>query len=72
MLGYYLDGKSTAGCYYFGGHRPVRELYNLRTGGRYVQIHNPGKFIIAMIDADRDINLDEDVIEIEKDLDKLM
>ncbi len=72
MLGYYLDGKSTAGCYYFGGHRPVRELYNLRAGGRYVQIHNPGKFIIAMIDADRDINLDEDVIEIKENLDNFI
>ena len=60
------------GCYYFGGHRPVRGLYNLRAGGRYVQIHNPGKFIIALIDVDRDINLDEDVIEIEKNSDKLM
>ncbi|GAJ11822.1 unnamed protein product, partial [marine sediment metagenome] len=31
-----------------------------------------GKFIIAMIDADRDINLDEDVIEIKEDLDNFI
>ncbi len=28
----------------YGGHRPVNEIYRLRAGGRYVQIHNPLRF----------------------------
>jgi hypothetical protein len=28
----------------YGGHRPVRELYQLRNNGKYVQIHNPNSY----------------------------
>lgn len=64
MLTEYLDWDFSR-SFYFGGHRPVDELYNIRAGGKYVQIHNPDKFIIAKIDQMKDINLDEDIIELE-------
>jgi len=62
MLEYYLKDIDIDKTYYFGGHRPVAQLYNTRAGGRYVQIHNPGLFIIALIRTDRDINLNTDII----------
>ncbi len=72
MLEYYLDMEGQAPSYYFGGHRPIRELYNPRADGKYIQIHNPNKFIIAFIREDKDINLDEDIIEIENKIDILL
>ncbi len=71
MLKFYLDEEFLQGSYYFGGHRPVAELYHLRADGRYVQIHNPNKFIIAYIRPDREIDLDEDIIEIEDSSSKI-
>ena len=65
MLDYYLlDEENIEESYYFGGHRPVKGLYHLRAKGRYVQIHNPNKSIIATIKEDKPIDLDEDIIEI--------
>lgn len=66
MVEHYIDPEYRERSSYFGGHRPVRELYNQRAGGMYVQIHNPDKFIIAFIQEDKDIDLSEDIIEIEK------
>jgi hypothetical protein len=66
MLKYYLSEKEFDSGYYFGGHRPVSGLYNTRSSDRYVQIHNPAKFIIAFIKENDDINLNKDIIEIEK------
>jgi len=66
MLAYFLR-ENTDGAYYFGGHRPVQGLYSLRAGGKYVQIHNPGNFTVALIDGDiniLDINLERDVVTI--------
>jgi hypothetical protein len=68
MLEHYLDDVPNS--YYFGGHRIIRENYFLRAENKYVQIHNPNKFIIAFIKTDRDINLDEDVIDIENEIQK--
>jgi hypothetical protein len=65
MLRYYLELGEEEQCYYFGGHRPVTGLYNLRAEGKYVQIHNPGKFIIVLINPEGSIDLDEDIFEIE-------
>jgi hypothetical protein len=50
--------------YYFGGHRPIRELYNQINDDRYVQIHNPRKEIVVKIDQSQPLDLDNDVIEI--------
>ena len=71
MLEYYLKIENLEGCYYFGGHRPVEGLYNLRAGGKYVQFHNPNRFLIAMIKNDRPIDLEEDIFEIEKNVSTL-
>lgn len=65
MLKHYLNSTSSAEpVYYFGGHRPVKGLYNLRAEGKYVQIHNPDKFILAYLQVDKEIELDKDIIEI--------
>ncbi len=65
MLRYYLGEEEWNTCYYFGGHRPVKNGYRLRAGGKYVQIHDPGRFVIAVIRKEGDIDLDRDIIEIE-------
>ncbi len=49
---------------YFGGHRPVGGLYGLRAGGRYVQIHNPGRFGIAWVEPGRPFRPEEDMVDI--------
>jgi len=65
MLEEYLENGVVGEAFYFGGHRPVREQYNLRANGKYVQIHNPERFIVALIDPERPIDLERDVFEIE-------
>ncbi len=72
MLDRYIDGENNPRSFYFGGHRAVAGLYNLRADGRYVQIHNPNKFIIALIKPDKDIDLEEDIVEIENNVDKIL
>ncbi len=64
MLNYYLEEEEVKKSFYFGGHRPVSELYNPRAKGKYIQIHNPNKFIIVIIKSNKDIILDEDIIEL--------
>ncbi len=63
MISHYLGEDCP--CYYFGGHRPVTGSYKVRAEGRYVQIHDPARFVIAHLPADREIDLDRDVYEIE-------
>jgi len=65
MIEHYLDEAFWGNGYYFGGHRPVSELYNLRAGGKYVQIHNPQKFIVVLVQSGTDFDLDRDIIEIQ-------
>ncbi|MCP4129984.1 MAG: hypothetical protein GY754_03100 [bacterium] len=65
MLYEYIESEYHNSCYYFGGHRPVKGLYNTRSHGRYIQIHNPNKLVIAKIDPEKPIQLDEDIIEID-------
>jgi hypothetical protein len=64
MLSHYVDQEDCP-CFHFGGHRPVTGSYRVRADGRYVQIHDPARFIIAYLPADREIDLDRDVREIE-------
>jgi len=52
MLTEYL-GADAADALYFGGHRPVRGTYELRGGGRYVQIHNPERYVAAVLESGR-------------------
>jgi len=52
MLDYYL-GSDSPGSLYFGGHRPVRGLYDLRAENRYVQIHNPDEYVVTVLESGR-------------------
>jgi hypothetical protein len=57
-------GEDTAGNgYYFGGHRPVDGLFDLRADGRYVQICTPGNFTIGIVKEEFDP--EQDIVEIE-------
>ena len=64
MLEHYIEKENLEKALHFGGHRIIREPYKLRAENKYVQIHNPDKFNIASIKTDRDIDLDQDVIDI--------
>lgn len=65
FLNEFLHNNSD-GCYYFGGHRPIRGLYNRINGDRYVQIHNPVMRIAFFEDTLKspEIVLDECVCEV--------
>jgi hypothetical protein len=65
MIEYYLGEDARDGAYYFGGHRPVNGRFAQRAEGKYVQIHNPDRFIIALLNPDQSIDLERDVKEIE-------
>jgi hypothetical protein len=65
MLEYYLDTDEHDDARYFGGHRPVRGMYHLRADEKYVQIHNPERFIIALIQPVGEIDLERDILAIE-------
>ena len=64
MLEEYIDEKNLEKSLYFGGHRAVLGKYSLRASGKYVQIHNPEKCLMLVVKNEKDINPDEDVIEI--------
>ena len=72
MIDYYIeDENDKEKSYYFGGHRPINGKYNQRAEGRYIQIHNPNKFIIALIGPDS-IDLDKDIVEIENKTEQIL
>jgi hypothetical protein len=64
MLGGYLGEEAERSGFYFGGHRPVAGTYGLRAGGRFVQIHDPDRYVIAHLPAAGPIELDRDVRDI--------
>lgn len=64
MLSSYLNLENINDTFYFGGHRPVNSLYNLRADGKFVQLHNPHKFIIAYLNPYEQIDLSKNIIEI--------
>jgi hypothetical protein len=68
MLSHYLGEEHVEEYYYFGGHRPIRGLYHLRAEGRYVQFHNPDRFVIALIQPEGPIDLERDIFELENNL----
>lgn len=45
---------------YFGGHRPVADMYALRASNRYVQIHDPSSGTFALVPSDRPFDFDQD------------
>lgn len=50
--------------YYFAGHRAVQKNYALRQEGLFVQIHNPLKQNIAIIDATGHFDLQKDIVSV--------
>ena len=60
------DLKLLADYVYLGGHRPVTGNFKLLQGGKYIQIHNPGKQNIAFIKTDRKFNPETDILGVEK------
>ncbi len=61
-----------AEAYYFGGHRAVTGRYALRAEGRYVQLHNPSAYIIAVLEPGERIDLDSHVVELPDRLDEIL
>lgn len=64
MLRLHLSPDALEGARYFGGHRPVAGRFSLRAGGRYVQIHNPQRYVIAILPPDRAPNPEIDVVDL--------
>lgn len=62
MLMHYLP--AVPGARYLGGHRAFKGVYRLRADGKFVQINNPEKFIVAWLMPDRDFNPETDIGEI--------
>ena len=67
MLEHYLGAEAAATAFHLGGHRPVRGNYNLRSDGRYVQIHDPDRYVVAVLPAGRAIDLDRDIRELDRE-----
>ncbi len=47
--------------FYIGGHRPVKENYDLRQNGTYIQIHNPNKKNVAFCVPGKKFNPETDI-----------
>ncbi|HBD96411.1 MAG: hypothetical protein A2015_03270 [Spirochaetes bacterium GWF1_31_7] len=57
-------------CFYFGGHRPIKGFYNQINNDRFVQIHNPYKWIAVTISKDSEIILENDIVEVPQENDQ--
>jgi hypothetical protein len=66
MLAGYLGEAQAGQAYYFGGHRPVRGRFAVRAEGRYVQIHNPESYVVAVLPAEGEIDPERDIRLIER------
>ncbi|OQY39606.1 MAG: hypothetical protein B6229_03330 [Spirochaetaceae bacterium 4572_7] len=64
MLKMFLEKRYISSSYYFAGHRTIDSLYRLRANGRFVQIHNPKKYIVAYLNPGRNIQLTKDIFEL--------
>lgn len=64
MLTHYLPHCSGDEAVHLGGHRPVAGRYALRAAGRYVQFHNPNRFIVALPPTNRQFDPERDVVEL--------
>lgn len=60
------ESTDISNWYYFGGHRPVKENYQFRQEGKYVQFHNPVKQNILFIKPEESIDLDKILINVDK------
>ncbi|MBN1698400.1 MAG: metallophosphoesterase [Spirochaetales bacterium] len=62
MLDHYIAEENREEAYYFGGHRPVRGLFGKRAHGRYIQIHNPDRYVVAVIKESGGIDLKQSIM----------
>ena len=60
------DPAAVSDYVYLGGHRPVTGNYRLLQKGKYIQIHNPGKQNIALVQADKKFDPETDIRELKK------
>ncbi len=58
-----LLGKAAAKkALYFTGHRPVKDNFALRQEGALVQIHNPHRHNIALVEPDKEFDFEKNII----------
>ena len=62
MLRSYLGEGAARAAFYFGGHRPAVGSYKLRAGGKYVQIHDPDRFVIAHLPPGGPFELERNIV----------
>lgn len=67
MLENLIEKQDFDNSLYFSGHRQIKGLYNLRADNLLVQIHNPNRYIIVIIESNRDIKLETDILDINGD-----
>lgn len=53
---------------WIAGHRPVSDLYALRQGGAFVQIHNPWNEQVAVVLPDRPFNPETDICQLREEV----
>lgn len=59
-----LGPEKADGALWFAGHRPVDGRYALRSGGRFVQFHNPEAARVAFLEPGRNPDPDRDIIDV--------
>ncbi|MBN1525175.1 MAG: metallophosphoesterase [Spirochaetales bacterium] len=65
MIQHYLPYTVWDHARYFGGHRPVTGAFKERAEGKYLQIHNPGRFQVAYLSPDQPVDIKNNVIVLE-------
>ena len=65
---YYLEEyfSSPEQARMYGGHRPVTGKYNLRAGGKFVQIHNPDRYAAVFLKSFKDFENNQGLHYIDK------
>jgi hypothetical protein len=66
MIATFIGASDTDESIYLGGHRPVHGAYALRAGGRYVQFHNPSRYLAAIPPLSRPFDPDRDIVELDR------
>lgn len=60
-----LSSKEQDNIVYFCGHRPVKDIYEKRQNGKIIQIHNPEQQNIALVDANKKFNIDNNFYNVQ-------
>ena len=54
----------TDNCVHLGGHRPVTGKFSARQQNRYIQIHNPSRQNVAVVNPEVKFNPETDIVEV--------